>query len=502
MKLKSVHNKRVTGKTNNRIVAEERSHWAYLDILLDEAKEILAFINVDLKYLHVNKAYAHWFGLGKKDFADKYISEILDDATFEQALPRFIKAFEGKRVRFLFQYKSNCVASELIPNHNSPHKISGVVWVIKKPASQKGHLSNIHTSLSLRDIFLNLDFDLLSVSNKAGQFLKVNRGWVKTLGLNRNKIENQDIISFVHDEDKEKTLKMLHGLKSKKKEIGFTHRIMCKDGSFRWIEWHFHVKGDYIYSIAYDISNQVNTQENLEASISKLNELNSSKDQFFSIIAHDLKSPFNSILGFAELLRKNIDSYNPDIMKQVLGQLYSSSKMAYDLLENLLDWSRIQTDRLEFEPVQINLNQLFKVSLPMLQVAAATKQISIEVLCNTDLVVFADSNLTQTIVRNLVSNAIKFSNKQENILITAKQADGSVEISITDKGVGIPTAEITKLFRIDHKHTTLGTMNERGTGLGLILCKDFVEKQGGTIWVTSEVGKGSTFSFTLPCTID
>jgi signal transduction histidine kinase len=135
----------------------------------------------------------------------------------------------------------------------------------------------------------------------------------------------------------------------------------------------------------------------------------------------------------------------------------------------------------------------------MFQLIAQSKRISIEISCPSDVTVFADQNLTKTILRNLVSNAVKFSNINDNILIQAKKINNLINISITDKGIGIPAHNIPKLFRIDQKYSTLGTMNERGTGLGLILCKDFVEKQGGTISVDSKEGEGSVFCFTLPC---
>ena len=499
MKLKNVSRKKDTDNHKGPTLASERKGWMYLDLLLDEAKEILAYVDINLRYLHVNKAHADWLGLQKNDFTGRYVSETLDDQTFKQLLPQFIKAFDGEHIYYTYQRNSALIVVELIPKYKNPTEIMGCIWMVKETSQENEIGIESETSTIEKKSFLNLDIDLLSIFNADGDFIQVNRGWVKVLGLNLNEIEHHNIIPFIHEEDREMTLKIFDNLKTKNEEIGFTNRLICKEGKYRWFEWHFQVKDSLIYSIAHDINKYICTHENLEASISKLNELNSSKDQFLAIIAHDLKSPFNSILGFTDLLQSNIESYTPELLKQILGQLHSSSKMPYDLLENLLDWSRFQTDRIDFEPTSLNLNELIDNCLPMFQLIAQSKRISIEISCPSDITVFADQNLTKTILRNLVSNAVKFSNINDNIRIQAQQINNLINISITDKGIGIPAHNIPKLFRVDQKYSTLGTMNERGTGLGLILCKDFVEKQGGTIRVDSKEGEGSVFCFTLPC---
>ena len=497
MKLKNLKS---TGKQPEETeFADKIEGWTYLDLLLDETKEILAYIDVNLCYLHVNKAYADWLGLQKAGIIGKYVSEIIDDPTFKQLLPQFIKAFDGQHVYFNYLYQTHPIEIELIPNYKNHENIMGCIWLVKEADNAKEITTAAHEDLNKIENFLSLDIDLLSIADLTGNFLHVNSGWEKMLGFDNNKIAESNILDFVIEEDKEKTIEKLNELKTKRATIEFTNRLICKDGNTLWIKWHSVVNGPYIYAIGQNISEETSTFENLNATVTKLIELNSSKDKFFSIIAHDLKSPFNNILGFTDLLRSNLDAYGKDIIKQVLDQLYNSSKMAYELLENLLDWSILQTERIKFEPMQFNFNDLLGQCLPMLQLMASSKKISIEVSFPPELSVFADQNHTRTVLRNLISNAVKFSNENDIIYISAKKNDGIVQISIIDKGVGIPVKYLDKLFRIDTKHTTLGTLNERGTGLGLILCKDFVEKQGGKIWVESKEGEGSTFHFTLPC---
>ena len=499
MKLKHISKKQDTGKPGDKELAGKGKGWMFLDLLLDEAKEILAFVDINLCYLHVNKAHADWLGLHKIDFTGKYVSESLNDTTFKKILPQFIKAFKGEHVYFSYLDNNHEVNIELIPTYESPTEIIGCIWLVKdNRLVKKSEKTNKQTASKINDFF-ELELSLIALISSEGIFHKVNDGWANFLGKKKSEIEQQNFLTYLHHDDIEKTQKALNKLPLSREPVNLINRIYTEDNSFHWLEWHLIKKGQYIYAITHDITNYINNLETFESTIDKLSELNSSKDQFFSIIAHDLKSPFNNILGFTELLRNNLDTYDKELVRQILGQLHSSSKMAYELLENLLDWSRLQTDRIEYEPTQLSFNELLRHCLPMMQLIASSKQISLEVTSATDLSVYADQNLTKTILRNLISNAVKFSNAKDKIYIKAEQIDNQIKISIRDKGIGIPMKDIPKLFRIDIKHSTPGTMNEKGTGLGLILCKDFVEKQGGKIWVESKENEGSTFTFTLPC---
>lgn len=470
----------------------------YLDLLLDETKEILAYIDIDLRYLHVNKAYANCLGLQKNDFEGKYISDFFDEQTFHKLLPKFIKAFSGEHVRFKYHDVIDNADIEIIP-HFENTDIIGCIWLIRQPKvmHKKTAKANLHSRKD--DAFWSLDSDLMAIVSLNGDLLYLNTGWEKTLGYDFSELKDNNLINVVESEDKERAQLKFDELKTGKRVIDLTIRMHCKDESFRWFEWHFLRKGNLIYAIANDITYYISSLEDKESSINKLNELNSSKDQFLAIIAHDLKSPFSNILGFTDLLKSNIEAYDKELITQILEQLYNASKIAYELLENLLDWSRVQTDRIEFEPERFGFHEFISNYLPTLKAIASTKQITINVFIPADLIIFADPNLTKTVLRNLVSNAVKFSNRNDTIVINAEQTDGLVKVSVIDYGVGIPAKEIHKLFRIDTKYSTPGTMNEKGTGLGLILCKDFVEKQGGKIWVESTEGQGSVFFFTLPC---
>ena len=233
----------------------------------------------------------------------------------------------------------------------------------------------------------------------------------------------------------------------------------------------------------------------------KLYELNASKDKFFSIIAHDLKNPFNTILGLSELLKDEIKSGNLETIDEYSGMIYSSTVQTLRLLENLLEWANSQRGKISFNPIPIKLRELFNEEFSVLNDMARGKNIEFKSSFSDNLTIIADKNMIRTILRNLISNAIKFTHKNGKVEIKSMIINNQVEISVSDSGIGMTKETSAKLFRIDANLSICGTENEKGTGLGLFLCKEFVEKHGGKIWVESEYGKGSVFKLVLPSTI-
>jgi len=243
----------------------------------------------------------------------------------------------------------------------------------------------------------------------------------------------------------------------------------------------------------------VNLEKKVEQRTQELRELNATKDKFFSIIAHDLKNPFNTLMGFTELLMGHLEDYSMEKLAEFIGILHETSRQSYALLENLLDWSRSQTGRIEMEPELIDIRELTNENISLLENNAVKKGISLANEIPENSMVFADPNMIKTVIRNLMSNAIKYTKEKGKITIVVSQADENhTEIAISDSGIGIRPENLEKLFRIDVNYSTQGTANEGGTGLGLILCREFINKNGGEIWAESTFGSGSTFKFTLP----
>lgn len=241
-----------------------------------------------------------------------------------------------------------------------------------------------------------------------------------------------------------------------------------------------------------------NTLKQLDATNEELKELNATKDKFFSIIGHDLKNPFNSLLGMNELLIQNAERYSPEKIRYFASQMYDASKNAHNLLENLLEWARIQRGELEVELVKINPSEIINEVKQLTEPLANSKNINLQTAPEVNHPVLADKEMLKTILRNLVSNSIKYTHPQGTIILYTQKRGQFLQFTVSDTGMGIPAQYIDKLFEIDSNLSKEGTGNEKGTGLGLILCKEFVEKQGGKIWVESEKGKGSEFHFTMP----
>lgn len=236
----------------------------------------------------------------------------------------------------------------------------------------------------------------------------------------------------------------------------------------------------------------------IEQRTSKLLEIVSTNGKFLSIIAHDLRSPFSSIIGILELLKMSLKELNKDEIEEYVNIVYNSANNTLILLDNLLEWAVSQNKEKNFNPVKINLFELLKEEIENLKTLASQKQIKLIHSVEPDLNVTADLQMVKTILRNLMSNAIKYSNLNGEVTINALENKRFVEVCVKDNGVGISIKEQNNLFRIDAFHSTPGTNNEKGTGLGLLLCKEFVELHGGNIRIESEKGKGSRFAFTLP----
>ncbi len=252
------------------------------------------------------------------------------------------------------------------------------------------------------------------------------------------------------------------------------------------------------YLLNQELIERHHAEEALKKSEVRLIELNATKDKFFNIIAHDLKNPFTCLLGSTELLTENVYKLDTEKIRELAHVLNDSAKSGYAILQNLLDWSRSQTGLIKFSPEKINLRNLVDENISELRLFSARKEIDMISEIQNDMYIFTDKNMINTVLRNLLSNAIKFTPRFGTVMIGTIINDTEVTVSVKDTGIGIPEENINELFRIDTKFTRPGTNKEQGTGLGLKLCKEFVEMQGGKIWVKSTVNKGSEFIFSIP----
>ena len=245
-------------------------------------------------------------------------------------------------------------------------------------------------------------------------------------------------------------------------------------------------------------SELIAAKEKAEESEIQLRELNATKDKLFSIIAHDLRSPFQNILSLSDLFIANFQGNEVQQNSALLEMISLSARNTLVLLDNLLHWAKFQNGQINSKPENLVLSAVIKDIFAFSMTSAKFKNISLDYIPTTDIGVFVNEDMLKLVLRNLISNAIKFTKPGGNINISATTAQNQVEISVSDNGVGMNDATVKNLFNIAENSTSVGTANERGSGLGLVLCKEFVEKLNGTIWVESELGKGSDFRFTLP----
>jgi len=337
--------------------------------------------------------------------------------------------------------------------------------------------------------------NLIYMNKIAEQYLPEKFRNGKWRGLKDSDIWEPEIVQKLREHDSE----VLISMKSKvfeetiisegKKHVWLTHKFPLKDSSSGKV---------YIIGMEIDITERKEKEEEIKKYSKQLEELNKNKDKFISVLAHDLRGPFTPILGYTELLATSAEYLTYQEIKEYAHSLDVIVKNQFQLLENVLDWSRLEGNRLKIEPKGLNLFDEVKKILNLYQPIYNDKEIQIIEKVDPAYEIITDQHSLNTILRNLISNAIKFTPNKGTIQIIASKENNGYKIKIIDSGIGIPKENLPKIFGGESGFTTRGTNNEKGTGLGLTICKELVEKLGGQIWVESEVGKGSTFTIFLP----
>ncbi len=371
--------------------------------------------------------------------------------------------------------------------------------------AQSENLIKTNEELEKLSIVASKTDNVIVIMDKKGNFEWVNEGFMKRYGQNLEEFVEKKGRNLLENSYYPEIKKVFGDLQKQKKAVSYTAQTKINDSELIWSRTTLSPVMDEkeniirIIAIDTDITEMKEAEEQIEEQRDELRKLNATKDKFFSIIAHDLKNPFHSIMGFSDLLTRSYNNIEEDKKKEFIKLINESSSSAYGLLENLLNWARAQTNRIKYNPSKIDLAVIAKEVFQMMSVNAENKNIRLKYPENFNKVyAFADYNMVYTVIRNLTSNALKFTEAGEEVSISTRKKDNRIEVSISDTGVGMTKEEQDKLFRLDEFHTTTGTSGEAGTGLGLIVCREFILKHGGDIEVESEKGKGSTFKFTLP----
>jgi PAS domain S-box-containing protein len=433
-----------------------------------------------------------------------------DRAKMTEIFDKFIKSSESE---FRFEhriYKKDGSVGWVIdhgilfqPDERKPFRLIGTTTDITDRKNYE--IALIKSEERFRNIFENSGIGMV-VLEPEGNISKTNRAFREMVGYNEIELSKMNFRDLTHPGDLEKSVRFKSNLLNREENDSslIEKRYLNKNGETVWAITSVSLIRDfngtpmYFIAQAQDITERKKAEEQIIKNAEELKTLNAAKDKFFSILSHDLRSPFNSLLGITEYISQSYDDLTPTEIRDSVKNIYSSSQKLYNLILNLLEWSRLQSGRFEIDKAEIELHLLFEEMKNLYNESAAAKNITLTTEILEKLVILADKYMIETIFRNLISNAIKFTNENGTVKVNAIAKGSFAEINVIDDGVGISKENINALFRIDEQFRRDGTADEKGTGLGLILCKEFIEKNNGTITVESTVGKGSRFSITIP----
>jgi PAS domain S-box-containing protein len=458
--------------------------------------------NVTWNFVRLNKGWENLLGYEQAEILGKPFIEFVhpDDIESTRAAAEELEK-TGRLMNFINRYRCkdgsykylewSCIAAEYGSYYSFASDITS-----RKLSEQALKESEDR----FRSIFQMTNAGIF-FSDENGQIVMINNALLNMLEYTDDELYQMDFHQFTHLDDLSKENELFKDLMtSKKNQYRIEKRYVSKSGETIWVDLALSVIRDEdkkpIFYVG--IVNDITDRKNYEL---QLRENNVTRDKFFSIISHDLRGQFSVLRGFAELLQLKDSKYTETDRVKFVDSLYSVATNGLALLEDLLEWSRLQLNKLEFKPEKLLLSELIADPLLVLMNQAALKNIVIVNNIKKEHYIFADKHMIITVVRNLVSNAIKFTPTGGKITIYSISEENFDILSVKDTGVGMPKDVIENLFRIDYKHSTTGTEREKGTGLGLILCKEFIDKHNGKIQVRSKIDSGSEFIVSIPVNV-
>jgi PAS domain S-box-containing protein len=488
--------------------SEERSK-----LMMQQANESIVLVDKDRRIVDANAQTTKYFGYSLAELLTLRIDDVVPPIESKALAKRFTELMTQGAQRFetLLVKKDGTVTSaeisvQVIPFKGQPY----LLGFVRDISEQKRWEAAIKASEEKLRALFELSFEFIGQLAPDGSLVDVNRPLLDFMQTTITAVRGAklwDVPLFAPDE----AIKNILIDAVTKAAAGSTVRaemtVLRHDGVAHTLDFSLKpllrdkVMPELLILEARDISERKRTELQLKKYSEELALSNAAKDKFFSIISHDLRGPFHGFLSAAEMLANGASFMNKDAMISLSKSLHTSLQQQFELLNSLLHWSRLQSGKIELLQDIVYLSKDAEKIIASLKLTAKDKSIELVNEIADSRVVYADRNMTQLVLRNLLTNAIKFTGVGGRVTITAMQEDERVKISVTDTGVGMAPEEIKKLFRLDVQHTTTGTASERGSGLGLLLCKEVVEKHGGKIIVESQPMQGSTFSFTLPCTI-
>ena len=491
--------------------------------VFNSINECVSVTDMQDNIIYVNRSFASTYGYEEKELIGNHISILRSDRNdpevMKEILPATIK--EGWRGRIWNKRKNGdefiieLYTTIVFDDKGIPMALVGVARELTEQLRAEARLKDANEKYQL--LFHEIKAAIYE-STPDGKLTELNPAGRELLGIK--------------SPEEFKTIDITRDFYINKEDREAIHREVEKNGFVKEYELSLKTLDDRILSvketstavkdksgkiIAYrgilrDITESKKNEDKLKRLVERLENVNgqlqksevelkntnATKDKFFSIIAHDLRSPFSSLLSFSEFLIEDIETLDKSETKLFAEKIHEAARSVFSLLENLLQWSRIQSGKIPYNPVSFNISGKINKTIELLSNNAQNKSISIINNCTDGNIVYADEDMLSSVIQNLLSNAIKFTKPGGKIVFESRDLNDKLEISLTDNGVGIKEEDLKKLFRLDSHHTTYGTNEEKGSGLGLLLCQEMVERNRGTISVQSKVNEGTTFTFSLP----
>lgn len=469
--------------------------------------------DADLRFSVWNEFMEKFTGYNASQVLGKYAIEVfpmLKETGIFEDLQSVLHGGITDAIDFPFAFpgteKSGWLSVKNVPIFNVTGEITGVIGSIYDITERK-KLEETLTSINERFVLAtNAAYISVWEYDLSTEISQIDDNFRKMTGITQEnyQITIEQFTKFIHPDDNDNIkLNTAKAIKSNER-IKFDFRIIRPDGKIRNIRAYGKILKDNnnnpvkFIGVNRDITDSRNAELVLKENERMLFQLNADKDRFISILSHDLRSPFSNLLGLSDILTENIHQLHIDEIEKIANQIKTTARSTFNLLEDLLKWARSQQGSIPFNPQVTDFGDISMDVLELLIPLADAKTITINYAAPEEIKIFVDTDMIKMILRNLVSNAIKFTHVGGSININAVENPENITISVSDNGIGIAPGDLTKLFKITEVLSTKGTANEKGSGLGLLLCKEFVERHGGKIWVKSKVGKGSDFKFSLP----
>jgi PAS domain S-box-containing protein len=485
----------------------DKENQEFLEQLINSIPDIIGIQDKDHRIVRYNAAGYVFTGLTHQEVVGRKCFELIGRESecvpcasrqcYSSRSPAFIERF--------FPEKGIWFDIRSYPVLDNEGEIKYVIEHLRDiTALKKSQAELIKSRQRYWDLFNSSAAGIL-LGSPEGNIVEANEAFYKMTGYKREELIGLNISQSLFTEESMIESPFRFDLLKQGKTVSSKRKLKASGGSIIPIEMFTQIMPDGTYqSIYYDLTERHLAEEEINRQNLELKTLNVEKDRLFSIIAHDLRSPFSAILGLTAMISDEFDTMDANEVKDILKELHKSAGNLYKLLDNLLEWTMVRRNKKPFNPTDILLVDLIKYSIQTLTENARAKSIDVYIDMAEDLKVFADRNMLEVIVRNLFSNATKFTHNDGHITISAEQLPGNVvAVRVSDTGMGIPSEMLEKIFSVSERNNRRGTNGEPSAGLGLLLCKEFAEKNGGQIFVNSIEGEGSTFSFTIPaCSVE